>query len=230
MKKLRKKYGANIRFYHCGEYGELNNRPHYHALLFNFDFEDKIHYKTHNGNKYYISNSLSDLWDHGYSVIGDLTFQSAAYVARYCLKKVTGKDSAQYYETKIERIGPKTGTVYTRTIKRKKEYSTMSRRPGVGHGWYKKFKKDVYPRDYVINDGVKMRPPKYYDRQLQAESDAFIGPPTVFNKTELERIKAARIRSAKKHEKDNTPARLAVRHKVQQAQAKRLKRGMENDK
>lgn len=98
IKKLRKKHGKNIRYYHCGEYGELNLRPHYHALIFNFDFKDKIHYKTHKDNKYYVSKELDALWSDpetkeplGYCVIGDLTFESAAYVARYCLKKQLAK-------------------------------------------------------------------------------------------------------------------------------------------
>ena len=42
MKRLRKRFpNDNIRYYHCGEYGEQLNRPHHHACLFNFDFPDK---------------------------------------------------------------------------------------------------------------------------------------------------------------------------------------------
>ncbi len=208
IKRLRKKYGNNIKYYHCGEYGDKTNRPHYHALLFNFDFPDKIHYSTKNDQKYYISTSLSELWPKGYSVIGNVTFESAAYVARYCLKKITGKDSDKYYE----RINPATGEI----VQIAKEYATMSRRPGIGRGWYEKFQDDVYPRDYVVKNGVKMRPPKYYDRQLEVEDPA-----------ELRRIKAARKREAAKHSEDQTRARLAVRETVQKGQAKRLKRGLE---
>lgn len=41
MKRLRFQYGPKIRFFHCGEYGTLLNRPHHHACIFNFDFYDK---------------------------------------------------------------------------------------------------------------------------------------------------------------------------------------------
>lgn len=215
IKRLRKKYGKNIKYYHCGEYGEKTNRPHYHALIFNFDFKDKTIYKIKNEQKYYISASLSKLWINpktkktlGHCVIGDLTFESAAYVARYCLKKITGKDSDKYYE----RFNSETGEI----VKIAKEYATMSRRPGIGRDWYKKYQTDVYPRDYVVKDGVKMRPPKYYDRQLE-----------ITDPKEIRRIKALRKQSAAKHAVDNTPARLAVREKVQKAQAKLLVRDME---
>jgi len=54
MKKLRKRFGPNIRFYHCGEYGEKTSRPHYHALLFNFDYT----FRTHKITRIYKANQL----------------------------------------------------------------------------------------------------------------------------------------------------------------------------
>ena len=52
------------------------------------------------GCKYYTSSDLQVLWPYGYSAIGDLTFESAAYVARYCTKKITGKIADDYYQGK----------------------------------------------------------------------------------------------------------------------------------
>ena len=99
MKRLRKKYGAGIRFYHCGEYGELNKRPHYHACIFGFDFPDKRLWKvTNSGHRLYISESLDELWPFGFCTIGNVTFESAAYVARYIMKKVNGDAAADHYE------------------------------------------------------------------------------------------------------------------------------------
>jgi hypothetical protein len=43
MKRLRKKYShKKLSFYHCGEYGEKQGRPHYHAIIFNHQFSDLI--------------------------------------------------------------------------------------------------------------------------------------------------------------------------------------------
>lgn len=167
MKRLRKKYGNGIRFYHCGEYGEKYGRPHYHALLFGHDFADKRLFKvSSSGEKLYRSVSLEVLWPFGYSSIGAVTFDSAAYVARYVMKKINGKlaDAGFYLVDDI--VDSDTGEVFSR----KPEYNTMSRgckslkTGGIGKAWLDKYRSDVYPHDNVILKGRKMRPPKYYDR------------------------------------------------------------------
>lgn len=148
MKRLRKKFGSGIRFFHCGEYGDLNQRPHYHACLLNFDFPDKKLYYVNNGYNYYLSESLSDLWPYGIHLISDLTFDSAGYVARYVLKKLTG-DSAVVYGD------------------RKPPYVTMSRRPGIGRAWIDKYLEQTYNHDFLVINGHKCLPPKFYDRILE---------------------------------------------------------------
>ena len=112
MKRLRKSIAPKrVRFYHCGEYGDILSRPHYHALLFGYDFDDRKFFAKRNENSVYTSTELSSLWPHGFSVVGSVTFESAAYVARYVMKKVTGERSLDHY-----------GGL-------KPEYTTMSRRP-----------------------------------------------------------------------------------------------------
>lgn len=152
MKRLRKSIAPKrVRYYHCGEYGEKLARPHYHALLFNHDFHDKLYFKGQDQNTISTSETLSKLWPYGFSVVGQVTFESAAYVARYILKKVTGDKSEEHYQG------------------RQPEYTTMSRRPGIGHGWYEKFKTDVYPHDRIIVRGNPTRPPRFYDNLLGRE-------------------------------------------------------------
>ena len=94
----------------CGEYGENRGRPHFHACLFNFDFPDKkVWRKTSQGHPVWRSPSLEALWPYGFSEIGSVTFQSAAYVARYIMKKATGRDAEQVYEW----TDPLTGEVFS---------------------------------------------------------------------------------------------------------------------
>lgn len=196
MKRLRKRFGKGIRFFHCGEYGEKFGRPHYHCIIFNLDFPDKVLWKEYNGTKLYRSKILEELWPYGYSSIGAVTFESAAYVARYILKKVNGDLAESHYSS-----CPKTGEVFTR----KPEYTTMSRRPGIAKKWFDKYCADVFPSDEVIlRDGVRMRPPKYYDSQYE-----------IVSPDDLARVKSERKRKALKYSSDNTPARLKVREQCQ---------------
>jgi len=153
MKRLRKRTGLKIRYFHCGEYGEKYGRPHHHACLFGIDFPDKKLWKQTNGVNLYNSEELQQIWPYGHSSIGDVTFESAAYVARYIMKKITGDMAPEYYKNKVP------------------PYTTMSRRPGIATEWFKKFKSDVYPDDHVIiRNGVICKPPKFYDKLLDDKS------------------------------------------------------------
>lgn len=157
MKRLRKRIGQPVRFFHCGEYGERSGRPHYHALLFGYDFPDKKPWSLRGEHPTWRSDLLEDLWPMGQSEIGSVTFESAAYVARYIVKKVTGRGAAAHYE----RCNPETGEL----VHQEPEYTTMSRRPGIGARWFQKWSAEVYPSDEVIVRGRPMKPPRYYDLQ-----------------------------------------------------------------
>ena len=161
MKRLRKKFGSNIRFFHCGEYGDQNKRPHYHAIIFGMDFKDKVLFSQRDGTKLYTSKVLSELWPYGFSTIGEVTFQSAAYVARYIMKKHKGEGAEDYYTRWCPETGEGTPV--------EPEYCTMSRKPGIGKTWFEKYKTDVYPHDYIVINGHKVKPPRYYDSLLEEE-------------------------------------------------------------
>jgi hypothetical protein len=213
MKRLRKKFtGQTIRFYHCGEYGEKNNRPHYHACIFGMDFPDKVlHTTTKNGDKLYRSKLLTQIWGKGeQNYIGELNFKTAAYTARYIMKKINGDKADEHYRFTDEKTGEQHQII--------PEYTTMSRRPGIAANWYKNFKTDVYPSDEVIIKGIPMQPPKYYDSILEKEN------PFLYDD-----IKHDRLLNAQKYQHDNTPERLHVKHQVKQAQAKLLSRTLEEN-
>ncbi len=205
MKRLRKKYGEGIRFYACGEYGDTTGRPHYHACLFNFQPPDLKHFSTRQNIRTYTSEILDDLWGNGFTLTGDVTFQSAAYVARYIMKKINGPDATQHYEN----VDPETGEITSR----KPEFTTMSRRPGIGKEWLNKYVDDVYNHDYVVINGKKVRAPRYYDQQYE-----------ISDPENLARLKIRRLRAAKSHAQDQTPARLKVREYIADNRLSRLPR------
>lgn len=207
IKRLRKSCNHKVRYFHCGEYGEQTFRPHYHALLFGHEFKDKELAGESNGIPFYKSQTLNGLWPYGaQNSIGDLTFESAAYVARYAVKKITGSVAPEYYTT----VQPTTGEAF----QIQPEYCTMSRRPGIGEGWYRKYHADVYPSDQLIVRGNITRPPRYYDKLKEKTAS-------------LEAVKQQRKANAKNHKNDNSHARLAVREIVKQAQLQQLKRNLE---
>ncbi|QCQ84848.1 replication initiator protein [Blackfly microvirus SF02] len=212
MKRLRKSLAPKkVRFYHCGEYGEQLARPHYHALLFNYCPPDLRHFSGSGKTKVSTSESLSQLWPYGYAVVGEVTFESAAYVARYVMKKINGPNADVHY------------------MGMKPEYTTMSRRPGIGKGWYEKFKTDVYPHDRIMLRGVRSRPPRYYDGLLLKEDPstmAFLK----LKRSENEKFVKDTLSNGKVIVvSDSSDQRLAVKHLVKQAEISNLKRPLEDN-
>lgn len=211
MKRLRKAHGK-VRFYMCGEYGEQFSRPHFHACLFGLSLPDEqLFRRLPSGFNLYTSASLERLWPHGFVSIGDVSFESAAYVARYVMKKVTGKSADAHYR----RIDTATGEV-TSIVP---EFTQMSLKPGIGASWIRKFRTDVYNEDGVIlRGGIKMKPPKYYDKFMREFDDA-----------EMAYLDAQRYRTSLRHADENTKERLAVREEVTRASLAFKKRNAEFD-
>ncbi len=182
MKKLRKSRQQKISFFQCGQYGQLG-RPHHHALLFGCYFPDQYYWRKSGEFNVYRSDELEKIWNKGHSEIGTVTFESAGYLARYTLNET------------IQLNG------------RKPEYLTMSKRPGIGKTWLEKYISDVYPSDEVITpSGNKLRPPRYYDQQLENK-----------NVTLLKEIKRTRLN--KLTEETRSGIRNAANEKIQRAKA-----------
>ncbi len=245
MKRLRKVFAPQkIRYFHCGEYGNVCKhridlervgcplcnvgRPHYHAALFNCSFCDLESYATQDGIVRYTSPMLERIWKNGFVDVGDLNFESAAYIARYALKKVTGARAHDHYmdydmDGVIKWLAP--------------EYITMSRghrceecrkkggrQPnclmctgGIGYDWFQKYKKDIFPSDEVPvpGSGVFKGVPRYYEEIFKCEDPL-----------SLEDIKAVRQVFMEEHAHEYTPERLMTKYKVKKAQAALLKRSM----
>lgn len=218
---------GELMYFHCGEYGaqcktcrkserecccprfaEGIGRPHYHAVLFGLDFLDKVLYRTsRRGDQIFTSAVLSKLWGKGHCTIGAVTFESAAYTARYIMKKINGDDAKAHY-TVVDDQGEMHEVL--------PEYVTMSLKPTVGRNWAERYSADTYPDDFVVVRGKRMKPPKFYDRLYEEE-----------NPEEHARLRKERIRYARKHKHDATPERLAVREKVKLAQISNLKRTLD---
>jgi len=203
LKKLRKasvkERGRSFRFYGCGEYGDATGRPHYHLLFFDLSFADAQFWRTSSGGlPVFRSEALEAIWKLGLCEVGSVTFESAAYVARYCLKKVNGKDAAEHY-----RRSDPDGRDYWISP----EFPMFSNRPGIGAPWLAKFGAEVFPSDTVVVRGVKQRPPKYYTSLLERDD------PNMHLIVKEAREPQSLIESISL-EYENCTSRLAVREEV----------------
>lgn len=209
IKRLRHHIGT-CRYYMCGEYGEKLARPHYHYLIFGYDFPDRKYLKTSkSGEKLYRSEELEKIWTAGHAWLGDVTYESCAYVAAYVMKKINGTMAEEHYKRTDE-----AGCDYWL----EPEFNEMSRRPGIAKEWWMKFHQDITTDDVVIKqNGGKMRPPRYYDKLLE------LMDPSLMALTKQKReIRARELAD------DNTPARLEVKETVTRAKMNLKKRNLES--
>lgn len=217
FKRLRSRLDPiRIRHFACGEYGDQLGRPHYHAILFGWTPSDKVLLKGSGELSLWTSPLLSETWGNGFASFGQVSFDSAAYVANYATKKVSGSSAAEHYRG------------------RRPEFLLMSRRPGIGAKWFEKFRSDVFPSDEVIVKGISARPPRYYDNLLERVDPGM-----------LERLKVKRSEDSEYFEAhvagddlfdfiptdgpDATLKRLAIRELVAKAKLSLKRRNLESE-
>ncbi|QXP08077.1 MAG: replication initiator protein [Arizlama microvirus] len=191
LKKLRKHFAPHpLRFFQCGEYGETTQRPHHHMILFGEDFcKDREPIENSpSGHPQYTSPTLTSKWGKGRCTISEVSFESSAYVARYCLKKITGKSSFFHYAG------------------RKPEFVTMSRNPGIASAFYDEFSSDIYPHDEIVPGPGRppSLPPKYFDKLLERAD------PTLFALIKKKRTENLDFYS----DPNSTDTRLATRERI----------------
>lgn len=231
LKRLRARIApTRVRFFLCGEYGEVCElcgegrkvclcprpvfglgRPHYHAILFGYDFPDRVLVPGARKHPIFSSSLLSETWGNGFASIGSVSFDSAAYVANYATKKVTGEKAQDHYRG------------------RRPEFLLMSRRPGIGRTFVERYVSDVYPSDTVVVKGVVSRPPRYYQKvalQLCWQSTADL---LARREAEAERLEEYVLKSGDRVfvAPGRNARRLAVRKLVAEAKAQLKSRSME---
>lgn len=147
-KHINKAYpDKKISIFVTGEYGEKTKRPHWHALIFNWRPTDSTYlYSNERGDKVYTSNTLSELWPHGRTELGSVTFESAGYVARYAAKKlVHGHDGEHEYQP----------------------ISKKSSKNAIGKIFLEKYYKDIFNHgEVILSNGTKSTIPRYYEKWL----------------------------------------------------------------
>lgn len=170
LERCRQKYKhVGIRRFVCGEYGSVSDRAHYHLILFNMpDLTPELRLlRQRDGVKLYTSASIDAAWRNkngaslGIHSVGEVTYQSAAYCARYCVKKLTEP-------TKITRELAERIVDYDGIGIRQPEFIMPSRAPGIARPFYDLHRDEIYAFDKLVfkvreNSSVMQKPPKYFD-------------------------------------------------------------------
>lgn len=202
--KATRRARGPFRFFMCGEYGEIGRRPHYHAIVFGLVLDDLYRFGGSDKLPTFRSATLDRTWGRGFVLVGSVTAQSANYVARYSLKKITGDPAELHYRWS----DPATGEQH----QLEPEFCQMSRRPGIGALWYNRFHTDFHVHDFAIKDGGKTTIPRFYDKLAAKQG------------YDVEELKQYRQIKAQLKAEHNTPERLAVRETVAKARSNLSKR------
>jgi len=161
MKRLRfQLHPKKIRYYAVGEYGEKTQRPHYHACIFGHAFTEKRSILRSTPSLLWTNPELQKAWPHGHVSVGALTFATAQYTASYVTKKLRSKQQYVYLDEETGELKP---------LQQPK--AVMSLKPAIGLDWWNNYNRQTIEKDYVIINGGKHKPPKYYDTLLKKLSE-----------------------------------------------------------
>lgn len=174
-----------LRYFIATEYGEKHSRPHAHLLLFNAPFPAGDFKRLGNnfrGDCYFTSQIIDKLWrdeneeSNGFHVIAELTIDTAAYTARYAMKKLKGHAKEFYDRAGIE-----------------PEAQRCSLRPGIGAAYAQARFDKIYSSDkefhycfnsdtgysvenlrdkLILPNGIVQKPPRYFDKLYARQNDA----------------------------------------------------------
>lgn len=196
-KGLRDDDLEDIRYFYAGEYGDSYQRPHYHMLTFGLDIPDLQIDFIKDGYRYFKSAWLSKLWGKGIVCVGEFNFDTAAYTARYVMKKQKGQGAKEMREKKRTVIMPdnlsltlEKSALRLELKEFRDEFCRMSRRPGIGKRYFEEHKDKIYESDSLYIKTCKglmeVKPPSYYDNLFDID-----------NHSRLEEIKENRRQVAK---------------------------------
>jgi hypothetical protein len=241
MKRLRKHFGhPKLKYFHCGEYGKecrtcgkskpvcerqqehefkpQLGRPHYHSILYGIQWNDLEEFKrTKAGELIYKSETLNKLWGKGFCSIGNLTFESCAYVARYVMKKVNGDMAKEHYKKEVD-ICPNTGQI--NNIDLTPEYITMSRNPAIAKEYFSDYQDEIIATDSLLlnrkGQTYPVRPPRYFSKIIEKS-----------NPNALAHIKTERLRKRQQQKDEFTEARADVKQTIKKLKMSEITRDFE---
>lgn len=238
MKRLRKAIAPiKVRFFACGEYGDDNGRPHYHAILFGYGFPDKLPWrKSESGHVCYRSALLEKCWSKahpltgetvpiGHAEIGTVTKEAGGYVARYVIKKINGGQAPDHYQ-RVHSVTGELCWVHP-------EFMVCSTSLGIGAGYLDRFASDAFPSGFLIHNGHKVPVPRYYKNRVKREiEDQGSHKPSGLSQSHLDQTRRNQLKKLQSEDfkANNTEERLATREESLNLKIKQLQRTLDAGK
>lgn len=173
IKRLRKA-GFDVRYLLCGEYGEKDGRPHYHAILFGQTFlrgSTQVE-PSRSGLPQWTHPAIAEAWQgRGRHRIGDATHDSIQYTAGYVYKKLTYGDKLLALPFQAE------GMPFP--VYRTEPFVLASKNPGLGLEYFARNAENIIGRGNCISNGREVPIPRYYLKQVMPKglkTSDFLGP------------------------------------------------------
>lgn len=243
IKRLRdnilKTYGKKIRYFGCGEYGSPENseRPHYHIIIYGFNFPDKKQVDTSKkGVPIFVSEFLNKNWKYGIATVQDVNARACFYTAKYCMKKLKFSNDQneyeKYYGREPEFLIMSKGNCNVKRCKHIEEIIKNCKdaknlrnleipyckncdktRGGIGFDYWKKYHKDIMKIGYITIDGIKYQIPKYYLSILKLTNE------TKYDMYKIKQINEIDERE-KKHPNERSYEQLQIKKKINKAKQK----------
>lgn len=142
-----------LKWFGCTEYGDSSNRPHGHMILFGPILDDLKPWTKSGSNWLYRSEYLESKWKQGNILVGEMTAESAQYVAKYC-SKVTDE-----YKKSCEELGVEVPKL------------RMSRNPGIGIEYLKHHRLQILNDNGIYIHGKLVPIPEYWKEMYMMEEE-----------------------------------------------------------
>ncbi|WGL31048.1 replication initiator protein [Dipodfec virus UOA04_Rod_680] len=238
---LYKRYGIKIRYFGCGEYGSEGDRPHYHVIIFGYDFPDKHTIDvSKKGIPIFHSEELQSMWKYGLATVQEVNHRACMYTAKYCLKKLKFCDDIseqeQYYGREPEFLVMSKGSCQSnrcpyideivnnckgmkslRDLKNPYCKNCKYTRGGIGYDWFLKYGLDVLKIGHITLEGIKYPIPKYYLDVLKLTDE------TLYDRYKIKVLN--RIDEyEEKHPEGRSQKQLDVRKKINKEKLKHYQR------
>ena len=100
--KLDRTTGEKLRIYGCGEYGTINNRPHYHLLIYGWTDKNATYVNINKKHKIiYKSKLIEDTWGLGITSYQEFSSHEIPYISIY---ETPQEEFARAYKLTREKI------------------------------------------------------------------------------------------------------------------------------